>query len=144
MSEIIEPGSDPILDAVKSMNSGYKNTDYSKRQLLELGTADVYAVSFKGPDEKTYEHFACNARGRVFAASTLERLLLKINGRVFLSFREPELIKLGVVSILAFAFSVATIVEVATWPNNPSLEILSGTAALLIGYLVGKSGDTKA
>jgi len=139
---------DPIIGAVKTENAAYpKNTGYSKSFVGRIGKAEFYAVDFTGEDGKTrYQNYACQIGNKApLAATTWQGLLLKAGDGLVPRYADQDLIKLIVISLLAFAFAGA-VIWIALQPteqNKSSLQALIGIVSGLIGYLIGNSTRPK-
>lgn len=46
----VRPTDEEIINAVRRLNAGYKNTEYSVRARESLGRGQICTVVFKGPD----------------------------------------------------------------------------------------------
>jgi hypothetical protein len=57
MSITTPPPDDPVIAAVKLLNAGYNNSNYSKRQPQKLGPGRMYTVSYQGQDKAWYEDY---------------------------------------------------------------------------------------
>ncbi len=137
MLEPKNPSADPVIDAVVRLNSRYNNTNYSKRNPVHVGSGNLYTVVFKGEDGYWRENYVYERGSKVIAYLDLREMILDRGNGLIPSLRDPEFIKLMVISILTFMFAIAVTYLVIHTPDNKSLQVLTGLLGLTIGYLVG-------
>ena len=134
---------DRVVDAVRQLNAGYNNKNYTKQPAMSLGLATVYAVSFIGQNNRRYENYVFERGQELKAYNTLKSLIIDRNNNIIPRISTPDLIKLLVVSGLTVMFAIALIYLVITQPENKSLQVLTGLLGLTLGYFVGKSDTSK-
>ena len=131
------PSDDPVIDAVKTLNAGYDNTDYAKRSAVQIGKARIYTVVFKGQDGYWHENYVYESGSTRIAYLDLERMLNARDNDLIPSARDPDYIRTMVVAVFTLVFGIA-VVYVAVWDSkNPSLQVLTGLLGLGLGYFVG-------
>ncbi|HXR26204.1 MAG TPA: hypothetical protein VN742_12630 [Candidatus Binataceae bacterium] len=128
---------DPIVDAVKSLNSGYNNSKYSKRHLAQAGQGNIWAVVFLGENQQWYENYVYVLGSRMEAFYNLQ-ILLAAKGHSFVpSLRDLDFIRLIVVAAMALLLVTATIYVSISDTKSSSLQVLSPLLTLVVGYLMG-------
>src|ERR1700723_3664670 len=132
MSEGNNPAADPIIDAVVRLNSQYSNSAYSKRNPVRVGSGNLCTVVFKGEDGYWRENYVYERGSKVVAYVDLRETILDRGNGLIPFLRDPEFIKLIVISTLTFMFAMAVTYLVITTPDNKSLQVLTGLLGLTI------------
>jgi hypothetical protein len=128
---------DPILEAVKKYNSDFNNSRYSKRFIVRAGKGNIWSVAFIGEDQRWYENYVYELGGELEVFYTLEMLLTRESPKFVPSSRDPDFIRLIVVSTMAIVLLLAITFAAISDSKNPSLQVLSPLLTLVAGYLMG-------
>jgi hypothetical protein len=135
--------SDPIITFVERHHSQWKNTGYSKKGPYDIGTGNIYTVSFIGENKEWRSNFVYERPGKeLLAYSDLRDMLLDRSNGLITSYPSIEFIKVLAVILLALILTGAVIGIVWQNQDNKNLTLLTGFLGSTIGYLIGKS-DSK-
>jgi hypothetical protein len=139
-ANVTNPSDDPVIDAVKRLNSGWNNTDYSRRDPVQLGKASLYTVAFKGQDGYWRENYVYELANKRIPYSDLKQLLTDRNNGLVSTAKDRDFFALLVVAALASIFALA-VIYLAIWQpdNSKSLQALTGVFGLVFGYFLGTS-----
>jgi hypothetical protein len=129
----------PIIDAVKALNSGYKNKNYRKASVIDLGGAVIYKVVFQGEDNSWYDNYVYKKGNKVVAYWTLERLLNARDNDLFSPWRDIALIKLWVAGLITVVLLASVIYLSIKFPETKSLQSLVTLLSTGVGYFLGSS-----
>ena len=140
MSDPKSSPNDRIIESVKQLSSGWKNTDFSKRPPEKVGSGKLYTVVFKGEDGLWRENYVFEKGSDIRPYSNIRDVLRDTSNGIIPSWKDQDFVKLIVISILTGIFSISVIGIVILNPDNKSLQVLIGLLGLTLGYLVGK-GD---
>ena len=143
MPENMGSSNDPIINAVKRLNTGYQNTEYSIKRTIKLGDALVHTVTFKGEDGWWHDNYVYEKGNVVIAYWDVERMLTSKDNDLIPSGRDSERLRLIMVGAIT-AVLLLTVIGIVIYGNsNPNLQILTGLLGTGFGYLVGKVPEQK-
>ena len=137
---------DEIIEAVKKYNSPWKNTDYKRDEVTQVGRATIYTVTFMGQANTfgtsyPYTNYVLVRRSqekpRVF--TTLDELFNNLHQIVSEPWTNIEIIKIytlvGVTIMLAA--SVLYILWLTGGKDSTALPLITTVLGSIVGYLIG-------
>jgi len=140
MSSNAGGSTDPVIQQVVSLNSGYKNSEYSKSPPDKVGTGKIYTVKFKGQDGDWRENYVFERGDDRRAYWSLGDLIKDGSNHIFSPFSDVDYLRVVVIAVLAVMFGAAlTYLIVSKDAENKGMQTLITVFSLTLGYLVGKS-----
>jgi hypothetical protein len=137
--ETIEDRGVRYFDTLK----GVSNAEATAK--LEVAGGTLVTIKHQKDGKDAWAWYFEDSKTQVALKNTLETAGF-IEGRLKpLSFTRlisettfPELVKLGVMSVLAIVFAFATVYLVIKEPDNKSVQLITGLLGLTLGYFLGK------
>lgn len=133
---------DPIINAVMALNSGYNNKNYAKANVIDLGEAVIYKVTFQGQDDSWYENYVYKKGQKIVPYWTLERLLTARDNDLFSWWQDLALIKLWTAGLITLLLLACVIYLSIRSPENKAMQSLVTLLSTGVGYFLG-SGDKR-